>query len=463
MGAYPAAYRSARAVDQAGRGFQSPKPFKPWSAGPWDRPSARRSPQSGGYWQQIPKMPMPANDNVRRAASFALRGIRIAARAHPLMRLIDLLDFLHSMTQTQHLGFGVSTSWVPDFICKSGFFAAGAGNFCPLPGQGEPSQIWNNCIVNGTKMGTWEFQGTIAGQKRYIFLGRYSWTGGTRCGIQNNARPRIVDAPAENRPEVPWFKPEEWAPIRPSPLPWKVIPQQKPEPNAPGPIRRETGPVPSPSPRPARQPAYDPFRYPQPTTPDIVINPRPVVVPPWWQPGSTPLPSPTRPGTRPTPVPTPGQGPVVIPVPPTVPGSVPVIRTEPGHLFRPPRPREKERKPKATGAIASAYNRIGKAWGHFTEATDAMNCVYGALPEKIRKREMAKRHGKNPSVTGKMKLIYQHADKINIASMLQCMAVEQVQDAAIGKASKAHADARKRYGIRGGYMSRLAKLPNINI
>ena len=149
---------------------------------------------------------------------------------------------------------------------------------------------------------------------------------------------------------------------------------------------------------------------------------------------------------------------------PVTPRPGPIIRTAPGHRFRKPEAREKEKKKNVQGPLAAAWRKFKTGVNVVTESLDAMDCVYGALPEKIRKREQAKRHGKDPNTKGKLKLIYQHAQEVDMLSMVDCLAKEHLQDAAIGKAAKKHADLRKKYGVRGGYLSRAAnKAPSINI
>ena len=159
----------------------------------------------------------------------------------------------------------------------------------------------------------------------------------------------------------------------------------------------------------------------------------------------------------------PGHQPGVGVGPTPTPGTPPIIRTLPGHAFRPPRQGEKEKKRLGNPKLVSAYRKFARQFGRVTEMTDALDCVYGSLPEKIRKREAAKRHGKNPKLTDKLQLIYRHAADINVNDMMKCMVVENAKDYVIGKANKKHAEARKRYGIRGGYLSRLGKLPSVNI
>lgn len=103
-----------------------------------------------------------------------------------------------------------------------------------------------------------------------------------------------------------------------------------------------------------------------------------------------------------------------------------------------------------------------KSFGAFTEVSDAVECAWSGLPEKFRKREQAKRHGKKPQIHVKMQQVYQNADKLDVGEVVKCLILEQLKDYAIGKAAKKHAETRKEFGIRGGYLSRLAKIPSVD-
>lgn len=455
---YPVAYRSARAVEQAGRGFQTPARPRPWVAGPWDRPATQRVPSSGFEFGIPKKILKAANDN-RRLLGLALRGIRLAARFHPWWRFANLLWDLKGLLHHQTYGWAWSTQFTVTHSCAPG--GAWSGNSCTFccADQAIVSFGIPTNMPPGTAAATWLFQYFFGGNPaapRYRQGIRIRNDGATTVP---GPRPFVVN-PA-HPPMVPWIKIEEWELGTPAPLPWRLVPKQEPHPDAPEPIRRKTGPEPSEGVPPVPQPRYDPFEYPRTNVPDIWIIPRRGAnpLPSWWTP---PAPTPVRPAPRPAgnegrPA-TPPRGHTEEHPEPGV-----TVRTAPGHLFRKPGAREKETKRPARGSLAAAYRALAKGFGHVTEFSDALKCVYDALPEKLRKRERAKRHGKDPSMQGKVQIIYRNASSLNITAMLGCMAKEQLQDWAIGKMAKTHAEARKRYGIRGGYMSRLSKLPSVHI
>jgi len=447
---YPAAgYRSERARDQGGRGIQpAPQPSGPRLVGPWDRPASpqQRVPH-GGIWSRTP---VAANDNVRR---LALRGIRIAARAHPLMRFIELIDIVRKLLRVFQLGYAqIEGRWTVVCAVGGGFPHLSNANPCPNPNNPLPPAGYNlpDCPGFGGRFGLWEFQFVNGiGLTRYKMNARYLWNGGSGCGA---IYPRPNTFP-ENEPP-PGHAPEEFIP--PRPMPWRAIPHQEPHPDVPRPYRRETGPLPQERPAPYVQPRRDPFRYPEPE-PGVVIGTPPRRRPVWWpngQPSSRPGPAPAT-ASPPT-----GRGPgSPAPQPPAAPprpGAPSVgIGVSPPHMFRPPRKGEKETKKKAPKGLAGAGYKVGKYFGKLTEASDALECVYGALPEKLRKREAAKRHGKQPSAINKLKIIAANSGSVDFGSMMSCSIQQHVSDFVIGKANQRLAKARKAHGIRGGYMSRV--------
>ena len=476
---YPTAYRSNAARDRAGPGFQRPPaqdntPPAPREAGPWDRPARgptdrgpRRDTQRGPYHP-----PVPANDNgtnpkvPNRVGELARRGVTLMRRVHPLLKWLDLLEWLLDQLNA-HLDARAPTGWTyVSFGCQwpGGRTSAAFANFCLDQQPLHPSDhinpgttISTNRIGDSSRYSRGNFLDGLAVDGWWRFAGR--WDGPLPNGTPQRA-PDVFVPHFEHLPE--YNPPEPFNDRYKKPLPWEVLPYMRPNKDAPEPIQRKSGPnkndpeyTPQGQPSPYRSP--DPFVYPPLPGPDIWIDPLPAPRPGWWRP---PLVRP--PLTQPKPV-DPVMPRPVDPVTPNVPRPTPVIRTAPGHKFAPPKRGEKETKKNVTGPLAAAYKKFTKAVNVITESLDAMDCVYGALPEKIRKAEQAKRRGKDPNTKGKLKLIYQHVQQVDMVSMVDCLAKEHLQDAAIGKAAKVHANLRKKYGIRGGYLSRAAKLPSINI
>ena len=474
---YPTAYRSNTARDRAGTGFQRPPtqdnvPPSPREAGPWDRPargpqdrSPRRDTTRGPYHPNVPANDNGTNPKVpNRVGELARRGVTLMRRVHPLLKWLDLLEWLLDMLNAR-LDARAPTGWTyVSFGCTypGGRTSAAFANFCLDQQPLHPSDhiqpgatISTNKIGDSSRYSRGQFLDGLAVDGWWRFAGR--WDGPLPNGTPQRA-PDVFVPHFEHLPE--YNPPDPWQNNGPpKPLPWEVLPYMRPNQDAPEPIRRQNGPNkndPEYNPQTSPAPGRDPFVYPPLPGPDIWIDPLPRRQPGWWKP---PLVNP-RPIPRPDPV-TPRPVDPVTPV--TPPREAPIIRTAPGHRFRKPGAREKENKRQVQGPLAQAWNKFKKGVNVVTESLDAMDCVYGALPEKIRKREQAKRHGKDPNTKGKLKLIYQHAQQVDMLSMIDCLAKEHLQDAAIGKAAKKHADLRKKYGLRGGYLSRANKLPDINI
>ena len=483
---YPTAYRSSAARDRAGTGFQRTPvpqdntPPAPREAGPWDRPA--RGPTDRGPRRETNRGPYhprnPANDNgtnpkvPNRIAEFARRGITLMRRVHPMLKWLDLIEWILDTINSRIDRGKAMNGWT--LVAYNCSYSGGSAiaepfaNFCLDQQALDPAAfVQPGRTINTNRLGLWgrysrgNFLDSLAPNGWWRTNARLE--GPLPAGTPQRSPDVYFPNPAHEQ-EV--NAPEPWVSPRPITLPWTAIPAMRPNEDAPEPIRRQTGPNRNdpeygPQQSPAPQHYRDPFVYPPLEGPDHWINPIPWTRPGWWrnpvnQPARAPQPNPTpKPPVPPRPV---------DPVTPVTPRPGPIIRTAPGHRFRKPEAREKEKKKNVQGPLAAAWRKFKTGVNVVTESLDAMDCVYGALPEKIRKREQAKRHGKDPNTKGKLKLIYQHAQEVDMLSMVDCLAKEHLQDAAIGKAAKKHADLRKKYGVRGGYLSRAAnKAPSINI
>lgn len=78
-----------------------------------------------------------------------------------------------------------------------------------------------------------------------------------------------------------------------------------------------------------------------------------------------------------------------------------------------------------------------RAVGLVTEGLDLVGAVYDALPDKLKKREAAKRGGKNPSLPDKAMLIYANWESVDVRRALFNIAYENlIEDRAYAYVSK---------------------------
>lgn len=106
--------------------------------------------------------------------------------------------------------------------------------------------------------------------------------------------------------------------------------------------------------------------------------------------------------------------------------------TRPQHQLAPPQRGHKERKV----VLNAARTLPGLIFGAVTEFGDAIDAVWDALPDKFRKREQAKRHGKRPLLQVKVWQVFTHAKDIDVEKALVNLAQNQLEDKAIGYASR---------------------------
>jgi len=98
----------------------------------------------------------------------------------------------------------------------------------------------------------------------------------------------------------------------------------------------------------------------------------------------------------------------------------------------PPGTKQKKIALKASG-IAGVIRGIGA----FTEGLDALDAIYQALPESLRKREQAKRHGRDPNPLAKLQILLRNLGKLDGPGAIENLINEQIQDTIIGKANRA--------------------------
>lgn len=250
--------------------------------------------------------------------------------------------------------------------------------------------------------------------------------------------PEVLPYPdwVRNLPSVrplPGFSPDT-APGGPRPYPKRVrkeVPIAIPDWYEVGPKRREN-PLdePLPSTSPWDDPEDDPFPVSEPGT-----EPGP-------GPGADPGPG-TQPGTDPSP----GTDPTGEVSPQTKGGLIPLEAltladaqlevdalhkagkiTRSTHKFARPPPFTKEKK----GSVVFGPGGAGKVYGLVTESKDAIKCVWGALPRDVR---MSRGRG-NRTLPNMLDDIWSHADEIDVAQAIKCLVMNEVQDRAIGRASR---------------------------
>lgn len=180
--------------------------------------------------------------------------------------------------------------------------------------------------------------------------------------------------------------PQDWAGgyHKPSPL----NPSPSPDPVAPPAPQPRPRPRPRPRPEPRPEPSVPPLK-PWPPTP----KPDPL---PWWPPVIGPRP---EPGTDPHPPPAP---------PPTT--------RPPMTPRRPPGPRVKERKTKASQGMMNLINFLGDV----SEWKDIEDAFYDALPEHLK--------DKRDDALEKAKKLYQHWNEVDLDTALFNAAFDQIAD-----------------------------------
>lgn len=445
-----------RNPSKRGRDFQR-APYRPYN---------RPLPRSPGTWRPA-QLPSPMNVAKRRLAQNLLG--KAAARFIPglgwALLAYDVYEWLTSNGQTG----GVHDFTNPTFPTHGAREFMGFKLFLPPPNPHTHSQLhaspgtWGTLFpsplgpLTGARIVQDIYKCTGSGHTNtYVMKQCYLHQQGATVTI-NRATPMPRYTPG--RDPLPWDRPqfEPW--FDPS-LPPQFQPQAKPDPRwkprprpyAPGvDWRYYEGPYVVPS-RP-----FDPAKpVTQPPTPRTRRRPRTRPRLPWWfeplprprvpvpQPVTDPPPWPdTRPGplVSPGPLPAPGEGPQA-----PVPGYVTVIDPTPGLAPRPrlrplprprpgnpnpfpapPRPRDKERK---VGMNALGYGWALWLFNFATEARDAVEAIYKALPCKYR----SKAHN---TPAKKMQAIFNHFDQVDVEAAMTELFLNHLEDYVIGRASGA--------------------------
>ena len=155
-------------------------------------------------------------------------------------------------------------------------------------------------------------------------------------------------------------------------------------------------------------------------------NAVPAGAPIWAPPALAPVP----PGMGIPPVPPGYVGPGLVLVPGLYGGWGRVLSPAP---WRKPPPGTKQKKIAIrNSSLAGLVFKVGA----FTEALDAIDAVYQALPEKLRKREQAKRHGKDPWAGAKLRLLFNNLGSLDGPGAIENLINENIQDHAIAKANR---------------------------
>ena len=128
-----------------------------------------------------------------------------------------------------------------------------------------------------------------------------------------------------------------------------------------------------------------------------------------------------------------------------------VTRTSPRHRFKPPPKGTKEKKVQSANAkVLAVFKGVGKVFGAATEVSDFVDAFYETLPDHIRKAEKRKRHGKDPGLVDKIRLLYEHFDEVDAVQGWRNHLNDQQQDRLIGKMGEQ---------LRSGYPDWLGNRP----
>jgi len=113
----------------------------------------------------------------------------------------------------------------------------------------------------------------------------------------------------------------------------------------------------------------------------------------------------------------------------------------------PPKGQDKERKMRAGPALARALRYLGVV----TEAADAVDALYKALPREYRPKWKHTKHEKrNVSYREKLQALYDHWDKVPLDDAVYNLAYETVMDRLYGEAGKVGGDISRRLGHHYG-------------
>ena len=313
--------------------------------------------------------------------------------------------------QTYHAGFN-GTQCLPG----SRDVRETSGPFCldlqALPGARDVGSAYTAGDIN---VGFAEF--FLA----YPFIFRY-WTDEYFTPIPGE-EPDVGDFPGKKYYPNPW-NPGPTAPTRVAVPPW-FSPHDQPI------VQQDVGPW------------FPPF--------EVARNYRPT----GFQPGSPtrnvgPLPVPrtqgVSPKTGPRAEPSP-QGWRYGPFPGLTRGGV--LNRPPPHRQRlPENPRTKEGKVRIR--YKGAFKVLKDALGGTTEGLDLLDTLYDSLPEKFRKAEKRKRHGKDPNPLDKARLIWENFEKVDLVQWAYEFAANQVEDYLYGKGGQAYKDTTGRTPTRIG-------------
>lgn len=177
--------------------------------------------------------------------------------------------------------------------------------------------------------------------------------------------------------------------------------------------------------------------------PHRVQSPMRVDQPTWSQPSTSP-----RPWARPVPVHHIPNVPEIVIEPAPSPGGRPALSFNAAgrHVRRPPGRRERERKlrltPRKTLLAMVALNLV-------TEALDALDAVYGTLPQEIRAK-VPHRPGWPPTPQEKAAAIAENLDHLDARAIMDAIVRDQLEDAFFGALGRTAAQASQAAHAAGG-------------
>lgn len=112
----------------------------------------------------------------------------------------------------------------------------------------------------------------------------------------------------------------------------------------------------------------------------------------------------------------------------------PTVKVALEHKHAKPPDGVREGKARVAGKASAA---AVAAFGAVTEAGDFFEALWDALPEKFRKREMAKRHGKKPKMADMAWQVASNMPKLDVPKAIMNVLANQVEDAVIGAGGQA--------------------------
>lgn len=448
---YPTAYRTAGARARAG-GLSVPvrsasQPSSQFRAPTISRGYAPTRLASAGSGRLGWRPPAAANSNSLALARLAA-SLGVALRVGRLLTPIGLL--LTGLLEAYRLAQSRWSETAPGSLSYAGFVETHVCNFANtggpdkrggpgscLSGQASPGPLSAGDPIQGAE---WNNGFSVYGLITTLSFARWNMIASYAPIWQDtgiwNEDPKIPQFPPTLFP--PFVDPMVQAPFSTEPVPFdpplwmvRLRDRARSEPDPEGTTRGEPG-VADPTPwdftwvDPSLPGIWLPLAPPSlPAPPAVPVRPGRVRRPPGERPEEAPDGEPETPSPRP-------EWPAAI-----RPGEL--VIDQRGERLRPSqhrnrKPRSNEREKKVV--VAATRTIAGRVFGAVTEAGDAVDAVYDALPEKLRRRERAKRHGRDPRLQTKLRILWENWEEVDVVEAINNLALNHLQDYAIGQANR---------------------------